>query len=339
VSVTGNISGSAARLVRHRLGDGSTTTLLWSPESSLVVDRWPGRGVVFDARSPRENLRETVGGDTRLLSRGTATDRQPVYAHDGEHVIFSSNRGGANLDVWAVHRTTGATRRLTDDPADDWDPSLTPDGRTLLWSSNRSGNYEIWMADADGAHPRQVTHDGVDAENPTATPDAQWIAFSSGAPGRSGLWRVRPDGSDAALLVPDVILPEVSPDGTHVLFQTNRSPRVAVVGVATLVDGKVLPFQIHIDVRRPTLAILGRAHWMPDGHAIAFVGQDEHGVNGVFVQRFAADEDTSATRVPLAGFDPEHLTESFAVAPGLGAVVLAEWEQRTEIMAATGFDP
>jgi serine/threonine protein kinase/Tol biopolymer transport system component len=335
-SVTGNMSGSPGRIVRQTLGDGVATTLLWTQQSSLVLDRWTERGVVYDARSSRQILREVgvSGGAQRFVSRGTATDRQPIFSPDGERIVFSSNRG-TNLDLWTIDRASGETRRLTDHPADDWDPSITADGRTLLWSSNRTGSFEVWTSAADGSRPRQVTHDG-DAENPTATPDGAWIVYSSGVRGRAGIWKIRPDGAEATLLVRDVLLPEVSPDGAHVLFQTNRSPRLAVVGVASLSDGRVLPFEIRIAVHKPSPAILGRARWMPDGKAIAFVGQDEEGANGVFVQPFVPGEDTDSRRAPLAGFDPERITESFGVAPRGDRLVLAEWEQRSAVMATTG---
>lgn len=160
--------------------------------------------------------------------------------------------------------------------------------------------------------------------------------YSSGAPGRAGVWKVRPDGSEARLLVPEVILPEVSPDGTHLLYQTNRTPRLAVIGVASIADGRPVPFEIPITVHRPSPAILGRARWMPDGRAIAFIGQDELGASGIFVQPFAPGEDTTALRTALAGFDPERVSESFGIAPGGDRLVLAEWEQSSAIIGVTG---
>jgi len=331
LSVTGFWAGGGARVVRQRVDDGVTATLMWNMDSSFVLDRWPGRGVVFDARSPRQHLREVSlsGRAEVILSRGASTDRQPIFTPDGEHVVFSSNRG-ADLDVWKVSRYTGATQRLTDHPGDDWDPAFAPDGQ-LLWSSNRGGNFEVWMAEADGSRARQVTHDGVSAENPTATPDG-WVVYSSGAPGRAGVWRIRPDGTDARLLVPDVILPEVSPDGRYVLFQANRSPRLAVVGVATI-DGRPTDFEIRIDVKRLPSPALGRARWMPGGRAIAFLGHDEEGRTGVFVQPFAPGKDTSGERTQLAGFSGETVTESFGIAPDGERVVLAEWEQRSAVVA------
>ena len=334
LSVSGNSVGSAARIVRQRIDDQTVTTLQWTPQSSFVLERWPGRGLVVDARSSRQNLREVTiaDGATRQVSNGTATDRQPFYSPDGQ-VIFTSNRGGSNLDLWITDRDTGASQRLTDNPADDWDPALTPDGKHLLWSSDRSGNFEIWIADRDGANPRQVTHDGVDAENPSATPDGRWVIYASGAPGRTGVWRAELDGSAATRIVPDVVLPEVSPDGRFVLFQTARDANTSVVGVAAIEGGRILPFEIRVPIRRQTIALLGRARWMPDGRAIAFVGQDELGASGVFVQAFDPDRESTATPTPLAGFAADRIVESFDV--DAEHVILAEADERSEIIAIT----
>ncbi len=343
LSVNGNNSGSTARVVRQRVDDGSARTLLWTLENSLVVDRWPGRGLVFETRSSGQSLHEVAAGGGagseigRHLSRGLATDRQPVFTPDGESVVFTSNRGG-NLDIWKVSRQGGAIQRLTDDPADDWDPSLSADGQTLLFSSNRSGNLEVWMAEADGAHARQVTHDGVDAENPSLTRDGQWVIYGCGAAGRAGIWRIRPDGRDAALLAPNALLPDVSPDGKLVVFERQPSPRRIVLGVVSIADGKAVPFEIQIDAMRPQPPILGRPRWTADGKSIAFLGHDEAGRLGVFAQPFVPGEDTRDRRRPLAGFDADRIVESFAITADGGRLVLAEWDRRSAVVAATGLD-
>jgi Tol biopolymer transport system component len=73
---------------------------------------------------------------------------------------------------------------------------------------------------------------------------------------------------------------------------------------------------------------------MPDGRAIAFVGQDENGVNGVFVQDFVPGRDTSDTRRRLGGFDPDNSTESFAISPDGRFLTIAAWEQLFNIVIA-----
>ena len=71
----------------------------------------------------------------------------------------------------------------------------------------------------------------------------------------------------------------------------------------------------------------GRTRWTPDGKAIAYIGQNESGHFGVFVQDFLPGRDTTGTRRPLAGFDAETATESFAISRDGKWLTTAGWEQ------------
>ena len=38
-------------------------------------------------------------------------------------------------------------QQITTDPADDGDPTYSPDGSQIAFSSSRSGNWDIWTTD------------------------------------------------------------------------------------------------------------------------------------------------------------------------------------------------
>ena len=333
-------AGSAGRLVVQDAESGEVRTRLWSPSTAQVLDILGDGRVVFDTRSPRQNLRETVlvtsGQATvgRWLSRGESTDRQPVYSPDGDTVAFTSNRGGG-MNLWVVSTSSGRLRRITSSHL-NWDPGFTRGGQ-LIWSSNRSGNYEIWIADPDGSGARQVTQDGSNAENPTATPDGEWIVYSSGNPEKPGLWKIRLDGTQATHLYDGrATIPEVSPDGRHAVFRSFTGKYPARLKVARLADGELEDFEILVEAPRRTTISLGRARWLPDGSAIAFVGQDETGAIGIYAQDFVPGQDTSASRRKVAGFDPDVAAESFGIAPDGSRLVVAGWLQLFSLMEAEG---
>jgi Tol biopolymer transport system component len=341
-SATGSISGnwgSSAQVFRQNVRTGAVHRIFWSPYGAQLLEiLGPGR-LIFDTPSPRESLRElplrgTSSAAGRWLTKGNSNDRQPAYSPDGEWVIFSSNRSG-NLDLWELSTKTGTVRRFTEDVAEDWDPAFANGGKKVLWSSNRSGHFEIWMANADGSESRPVTQDGVDAENPTATPDGQWIIYVSGNPEKAGVWKIRQNGSQATRLVAgSVSLPEVSPDGQYASFVTNALPESVTLRVARVADGSVV-FETLVPIRNNGFSgLVGRSRWMPDGKAIAFLGQDERGVNGVFVQDFVPAKDTAATRRRLGGFDPEIVTESFGISPHGERMTVASWEQNFSLVIA-----
>jgi hypothetical protein len=85
-----------------------------------------------------------------------------------------------------------------------------------------------------------------------------------------------------------------------------------------------------------TLVFSGRARWTPDGKRILFTGQDEKGLDGVFIQDFIPGKDTTSTRRPLAGFDPDWITESLGLSPDGKRLVLSESERVFSLMIAEG---
>jgi len=325
----------ASRLLRMDIRSGKTTPLVWlSSEVGAIDGLGPGR-LVGDSASSRQNLAEidltNPTAAPRWMTRGTSTDRQPVFSPDGEWIAFSSNRSG-NLDIWELSTKTGALRRLTDAEADDWDPGFTRDGR-LIWSSGRTGHLEIWSADPDGGSPRQVTHEAADAENPTATPDG-WITYALTNSKNDGLWKIRPDGTGAARVGPCLNVPDTSPDGRYVACADLPAGPTRLVRIA---DAAVLPYQIDVPHSRYVEASLGRSRWSVDGRKIYFLGQDENGVDGIFVQDFDPEKkDMSATRRKVAGFDPNSDAESFALSPDGTKLVVAFLERTYSIVTIEG---
>jgi len=347
-SVVGQQTGTSSRVVLWNLTTGQVRPLLSTPVNLVRLDVL-GRGrLILEARQLRQNLREIpLAGPTepatptaptapaeRWLSRGNAADRQPTYAPSGEWLAFSSNRSG-NLDIWALSRTTGAVRRLTDHGAQDSDPGFMPDGR-LLWSSNRSGKFEVWIAAPDGSGARQLTHDGVDAENPVATPDGRWILYASASPRTRGIMKIRPDGSGAARVVPgNAIEPEVSPDGQYVAYVADQGTAPAALRVARIAGGAPV-FAIALPPWVSGDGVdQGRCRWLPGGRALAYVARDA-GSYAVFTQDFAPGQDTTGSRRRLAWLGPELAAESLAVSPDGANLTVSFREQVHDLMLADG---
>ena len=338
-AVTGSViprHGGSSRVMRHRLdGDHAPETLFWQPSLIEAVERLRPAALVFASRAPSMDLAEVArtGNPTATWrTRGSSTDRQPRYAPDGERLVFSSNRSG-NLDLWAVATASGSLRRLTDHPADDWDPAFLADGR-ILWSSNRTGSYEIWLAEPDGTSPRQVTHDGVLAENPSATADGAWIVYNSRNPQNTGVWKIRPDGSDATLLVPGVTrLPEVAPDGRHVLYLTGIRPGGVTMTVARLDDGTPLPNTVALPPNG------GRGRWLPQDTGIAYTAPDDTGRVVIWMVPFPLPPAAEQRPQPLLPLGTDTSIDSFDLAPDGQRVCYARQQVLAELLLADGLDP
>jgi TolB protein len=58
-------------------------------------------------------------------------------------------------------------RRLTDNPAEDWNPVWSPDGKMIAFSSDRDGKRQIYVMDADGKNQRNLSNNLAEDTNPS----------------------------------------------------------------------------------------------------------------------------------------------------------------------------
>ena len=77
------------------------------------------------------------------------------------------------LDVDAALQGTGqaALKRLTTDPATDFDPTWSPDGTRIAFRSQRDGNDEIYIMNSDGTCQVNLTNDPAADWSPAWSPD------------------------------------------------------------------------------------------------------------------------------------------------------------------------
>jgi len=108
----------------------------------------------------------------------------PRLAPDGKTVAFvvtvmdlEANKGDS--DIWLVPSRGGETRRLTANPAADFSPRWSPDGKRIAFISTRSGSPQIWMIDPGGGEPWRLTDMPAGVSGLIWSPAGTHIAFSS----------------------------------------------------------------------------------------------------------------------------------------------------------------
>src|SRR4029434_7761683 len=121
-------------------------------------------------------------GLTRLTSdTGLTTD--PALSSDGRLLAYASDRAvtaGAedNLDLWVQQLPAGEPLRLTRHPADDREPSFSPDGTSIAFCSERDGGG-IYTISALGGDERLIAPYG---RRLAFSPDGESIVYWTGVP-------------------------------------------------------------------------------------------------------------------------------------------------------------
>ena len=83
---------------------------------------------------------------------------------DGRRIATDqTDPDGRNIDIWAHEPARGMTTRLTFDPALDYAPVWSPDGKQILFGSSRRLAWRLYLKNADGSgHEKEVVDLGVD---------------------------------------------------------------------------------------------------------------------------------------------------------------------------------
>ena len=122
--------------------------------------------------------------------------------------------------------SSSSVRLLTQNGADNLAPSWSPDGRRIIFESDISGNWDLWVMNAEGSNLHQLTHNPSAERFASWSPDGRKIAFSSNRSGNWDLWTMNADGSGVGQITTvarDELAPAWSPDGKKIAFVSQRT--------------------------------------------------------------------------------------------------------------------
>ncbi|KAF0134214.1 MAG: fibronectin I domain-containing protein, partial [Candidatus Saganbacteria bacterium] len=174
---------------------------------------------------------------------------------DGEYILklTSWDKAGNNLenslivnsdnDNWKL--TISSLTQLTTSDAWDIEPTWSPDGSKIAFSSNRSGDYEIYIMNSDGANYINLTNNPAYDGKPKWSPDSTKITFVSDRSGNKDIWTMNSDGSNLKQLTDLTIIdndPCWSPDSSKIAFSSNRSGNYNIWEINA--DGSSIPKKI-----------------------------------------------------------------------------------------------
>jgi serine/threonine protein kinase/Tol biopolymer transport system component len=154
----------------------------------------------------------------------------PSLSRDGKMLAYASDRANGILNIWVQQVGAGAPLRITDGPADDTEPSFSPDGTSVVFCSKRDAGG-IYVIPNFGGQTRRIADAGW---RPRFSPDGQWIAYWLGDVGvfsRNSVYVIPTGGGQPRRIAAGFFsasAPVWSPDGKYLLFLGAQSDKTSV---------------------------------------------------------------------------------------------------------------
>jgi Tol biopolymer transport system component len=226
-----------------------------------------------------------------------------------------------------VDLATGASNRLTFDPATDGNPLWSTDGSQIIWQSTRGGGWGIYRKASNGSGNEEVLYKSNMFPNGALTDwsrDGRFVLFHAARSGdgkvtKTDVWAlpVGPGTSADRQPIPVVQTPAsevgayVSPDGRWVAYMSDESGKSELYVQAFAPESK--PGAAATTGKwMVSKGSMGAARWRNDGKELAFLNSD----GGIMSVDVTADQAFHATAPKMLFQLPKSVTALGGSTPG-----------------------
>lgn len=224
----------------------------------------------------------------------------------GSRIAFYSNRDG-NPEIYIMDVDSAQVTRLTNDPAFDDSPALSPDGARIAFLTARHDSaprfpdlkYELYLVDSDGGNLRRLTTTASAEGHPAWSPDGSKISFDADydGDGYAEIYALDVASLEVTRLTSNAAndqFADWSPDGTQMAFASDRNGSWDIFVMQSNGDHQ------RVLTDSPDWELFPA--WSPDGTQIAFNKLTPRSRNtDIFVMRADGSDVRQLTNAP--GFD------------------------------------
>lgn len=200
-----------------------------------------------------------TGEATLFLESEEVAFNNVTVAPDGDRVAFAAEDTNGRSQIFVINADGTHRRQLTHGSPGAAQPAWSPDGGEIAFRGiDQDGTSDVYVAAAGSGDTFQLTHESRDVEFGLSwSPDDETILYQITHP--SVIRRVDIKTGTTTTILKDAALPDVSPDGSRIAFNTWSIGHVTLANI----DGSDrMVIESVFDTNSPK--------WSPNGERIAF---------------------------------------------------------------------
>ncbi|MBI4328373.1 MAG: PD40 domain-containing protein [Chloroflexi bacterium] len=157
-------------------------------------------------------------------------------------IVFESDRDG-NWEVYFIRSDRTGRQNLTNNPASDTEPAMSPDKTKVAFVSDRGGKADVWIMGVDGSNPQNITKEAGVAGSPSWYAEGARLLLSLTVTGKNNdrpqIYAVNTDGSNLEQITDNQnfnLTPIIQSDVSRVTWATGDS--LEELDLASMIIGK-----------------------------------------------------------------------------------------------------
>jgi TolB protein len=193
-----------------------------SPSTAFYPSLSPDGQTVYFSSNQSGNFEiysmDIHGNGLQRLTNGIGALYAPELSPDGGKIIFTNHGNG----LWVMNADGSDPHAITF--KDDIDPTWSPDGSMIAFASNRSGERQLYVANANGKQVNQVTDLSNMGGRSSWSLDGTKLVFYRGPDADHDIYTINIDGTGLQRLTNggDNLGPSWSPEGDWIAFTSFR---------------------------------------------------------------------------------------------------------------------
>jgi serine/threonine protein kinase len=250
----------------------------WLPDGTGIVlaamEKTAGLGQIYVVAYPSGTVRRISNDLSDYLSVAISADGRTIVA--GQRNISS--------ELWAGPiNSPDSLQQITSGRLDGLDQTaMTPDGR-IVYAGNHSGNWDLFIADANGQNSRQLTFDNRYHRSAAVCDDNRTLVYASDFSGAEHLYRFDMQTASSTPLTngPGESFPTCRGAGPLVFFSAHLADGADLIEKVPIAGGSAIKVSDRLAVSPAFLSLDGRhlafATPRKDGHVVLLVVNAETG--------------------------------------------------------------